>query len=144
MSETNKATIRRFVEEVWNGGNLSAVDNYIAPTYTHHDPSTPDRGRGPEGEKQRVTLYRSAFPDLRFTIEDLIADADTVAIRWSSRGTHNGWLDQIPPTGKPVNVTGVSIARFENGKMIEGWISWDALGMLQQIGVVPDLAKSAV
>jgi steroid delta-isomerase-like uncharacterized protein len=144
MSETNKATIRRFVEEVWNEGNLSAADGYIAPTYTHHDSSTRDFGRGPEGERMRVTLYRSAFPDLRFTIEDLIADGDLVAVRWSSRGTHDGQLDQIPPTGKPVSITGVSVVRFADGKIVEGWISWDTLGMLQQIGVVPDLAKATV
>jgi steroid delta-isomerase-like uncharacterized protein len=144
MSETNEAAVRRFVDEVWNEGNLSAVDNYLAQTYAHHDSSTRDFGRGPEGERRRVTLYRSAFPDLRFTIEDLISDSDAVVIRWSSRGTHKGQLDQIPPTGKPVNVSGVSIVRFAGGKMVEGWISWDALGMLQQIGVIPDLAKATV
>jgi steroid delta-isomerase-like uncharacterized protein len=142
MSETNKAAVRRFVEAVWNEGNLSVADDYVAPTYTHHDPSTPDFERGPEGEKRRVTLYRSAFPDLRLTIEDLIADGDNVAARWSIRATHKGQLDQIPPTGKPVSITGVSIVRFADGKMAEGWIQWDALGMLQQIGVVPELAKA--
>jgi ketosteroid isomerase-like protein len=144
LSETNKAAIRRFVDEVWNQGNLSVVDDFLAPTYTHYDPTTRDFGRGPEGEKQRVTLYRSAFPDLRLTIEDLLEDGDTVVARWSCRGTHDGPLDQILPTGKPVSITGISVVRFADGKMIEARIQWDALGMLQQIGVVPDLTRATV
>ena len=143
MSESNKNVIGRLVEEVWNKGNLPVADQLYAANYTHHDPSTPDVGKGPEGEKKRATLYRGAFPDLRLTIEALIAEGDTVMARWSCHGTHKGDLGGIAPTGKPVTITGQSVVRFANGKMVEGWVNWDALGMMQQLGVVPDLAKAA-
>lgn len=142
MSETNKNVFRRLIEEVWNKGNPKVTDELFTPNYTHHDASTPDVGRGPDSEKKRATLYRAAFPDLRLTIEDIIAEGETVVARWSCRGTHRGDLSGISPTGKQVNITGVSIARFANGKMAEGWVNWDALGMMQQLGVVPVLGKS--
>jgi predicted ester cyclase len=89
-----------------------------------------------------VTLYRNAFPDIRLTIEDMLAEGETVVARWSCRGTHKGELNGIAPTGKQFNITGISIARFTNGKMFEGYINWDALGLMQQLGVVPELAKA--
>ncbi len=107
-----------------------------------YDPSTPDVGRSPESEKKRATLYRTAFPDLRLTIEDIIAEGETVMARWSYRGTHKGDLSGIAPTGKQFNISGVTIARLLNGKIAEGWVNWDALGLMQQLGVVPELAKT--
>jgi len=142
MSEQNKTNIRRLFEEVWNKGQLPVADELFAPTYTHHDSSTPDVGRGPESEKKRVTLYRNAFPDIRLTIEDMLAEGETVVARWSCRGTHKAELNGIAPTGKQFNITGISIARFTNGKMFEGYINWDALGLMQQLGVVPELGKA--
>jgi steroid delta-isomerase-like uncharacterized protein len=142
MSEGNKNVVRRLFEEVWNKGNLQVTDELFTPNYHHHDASTPDVGRGPESEKKRATLYRTAFPDLRLTIEDLIADGETVMVRWSCRGTHKGDLSGIAPTGKQINISGVSIARFANGKMAEGWVNWDALSLMQQLGVVPELGKA--
>ena len=142
MSEGNKFVFRRSFEELWNKGNLSLADELFDPNYAHHDPSTPDVGRGPEGEKKRVALYRTAFPDLRLTIEDVIAEGQTVMARWSCRGTHKGDLSGIAPTGKQVTISGVSVARFTNGKMVEGWVNWDALGLMRQLGVVAELAKT--
>ena len=142
MSEGNKNVVRRLFEEVWNKGNLPVADELFTPNYDHHDPSTPDFGRGPESEKKRATLYRTAFPDLRLTIEDIIAEGDAVMARWSCRGTHKGDLSGIAPTGKQFTISGVSIARIAGGKMAEGWINWDALGLMQQLGVVPELAKT--
>lgn len=144
MSEQNKTIVRRTFEELWNKGNLQLADEFFSPNYAHHDPSTPDVGRGPESEKKRATLYRNAFPDLRLTVEDLIADGERVVARWSCHGTHKGELNGIAPTGKQFTITGVTIARFEHGKMVEGWINWDALGMMQQLGVVPEIAKAKV
>jgi steroid delta-isomerase-like uncharacterized protein len=142
MSEPNKAIVRRLFEELWNKGNLSLADELFSPNYAHYDPSTPDVGRGPESEKNRATLYRTAFPDLRLTIEDIIAEGETVMARWSCRGTHKGDLSGIAPTGKQFNISGVTIARLANGKLAEGWVNWDALGLMQQLGVVPELAKT--
>jgi steroid delta-isomerase-like uncharacterized protein len=141
MSEHNKAVVRRLIEEVWNKGNLSSLDEFFTPNYQNHDPSSPDFGRGPESERKGATLYRNAFPDLRLTIEDIIAEGDTVMVRWSSRGTHKGELNGIAPTGKQINISGITVARLSNGKLAESHVNWDALGMMQQLGVVPEFAK---
>ena len=142
MSDTNKTLVRRLFDEVWNKGHQQVADELFAQNYNHHDSSTPDLGRGPDSEKKRVTLYRNAFPDIRFTVEDLIAEGESVTARWSCHGTHKGELNGIAPTGKQFTISGISVARFTNGKMIEGYVNWDALGMMQQLGVVPELAKS--
>ena len=144
MSEHNKAIVRRLFAELWNNGNLSVADEILAPTYTHHDPSTPDFGKGPDSEKRRASLYRNAFPDIHLTIEDVIAEGETVMTRWSCRGTHKGDLNGMAPTGKHITISGVTIARVSNGKIVEGYVNWDALGMMQQLGVVPELAKAKV
>ena len=143
MSEKNKTIVRRLLEELWNQGNLSVADEFFASTYVHHDASTPDVGRGPESEKKRATLYRTAFPDLHLTIEDVIAEGETVMTRWSCRGTHKGDLNGMAPTGKPITVSGVTVARVSNGKIAEGYVNWDALGLMQQLGVVPQFANKA-
>src|SRR5271156_357033 len=122
MSEGNKNAVRRLFEEVWTKGNLPVADELFAHTYVHHDNSTPDVGRGADSEKKRATLYRTAFPDIRLTIEDMIAEGETVMVRWSGRGTHKGDLNGIAPTGKHFTISGISTARFENGKIVEGWV----------------------
>ena len=142
MSEHNKAIVRRLIEEVWNKGNLSLADQLFTPNYEHHDPSSPDFGRGPESERKRVTLYRNAFPDCRLTIEDIISEGETVMTRWTCRGTHKGDLNGITPTGKQITVSGMTVSRLSNGKFAESHVNWDALGLMQQLGVVPELAKA--
>src|SRR5258708_40220826 len=109
MSEVNKTIVRRLFEEVWNKGNLSVADELFTPNYDHHDLSTPDFGRGPESEKKRATLYRTAFPDLRLTIENIIADGDAVMAFCACRATHNGDLSGIPPAAKHLAIAGESI-----------------------------------
>ena len=141
MSDENKAIVRRSIEEVWTEGNLSIADELFSEHYTHHDPSTLDFGQGPEGEKKRVMFYRTAFPDLQFTIEDMISEGETVTCRWSSTGTHQGPLSMIAPSGRKVSVSGMTFARLAGGKIIEGWVNWDTLSLLQQLGVVPAIMK---
>jgi steroid delta-isomerase-like uncharacterized protein len=143
MSDQNKALARRNVEEIWNQGNLSVIDELVAPNATFHDPSVPGgKFTGPEGFRQFVQIYRGAFPDVRITIEDLIADSDKVVSRWTATGTHKGELMGTAPTGKRVTVTGCNIEQYQNGKVVESWASYDMLGMLQQLGVVPSLAPA--
>jgi steroid delta-isomerase-like uncharacterized protein len=144
MSEHNKAIVRRLFAELWNTGNLSVADEIFAPTYTHYDPSTPDFGKGPDSEKKRAALYRTAFPDIHLSIEHVIAEGETVMTRWSCRGTHKGDLNGIAPTGKHITISGVTIARVSNGKIVEGYVNWDALGLMQQLGVVPQLATAKI
>jgi steroid delta-isomerase-like uncharacterized protein len=141
MSEQNKTIVRRLFEELWNKGNLPVADELIAPTYTHHDAATPDVGRGPDGEKKRLTLYRNAFTDLRLTVEDMIAEGETVMARWSCRGAHKGKLSGIAPTGKQIAISGVTVCGVANGKIVEGWVNWDAPSLMQQLGVVPELGN---
>jgi steroid delta-isomerase-like uncharacterized protein len=144
MSEQNKTVVRRLFDELWNKGNLQVADEIFAPTYLHHDDSTPDLGKGPESEKKRVNLYRTAFQDFRLTMEDLVADGETVVARWCCRGVHKGELNGIAPTGKQFAITGITIARFANGKIVEAFVNWDALGLMRQLGVVPQPTKSLV
>ncbi len=136
-TEDNKATTRSFFEEVFNRGNLAIVDEIKSSNYMFHDPGLPEPVRGPEGFKHYLAMFRTAFPDLHSTIEDLLAEGEKVAVRFTFAGTQQGELMGIPPTGKQVTVTAILIARLVNGKFVEGWINYDALGMLQQLGVIP-------
>jgi steroid delta-isomerase-like uncharacterized protein len=137
MSEENKALVRRWFEELFNEGNLEVADEIFASNNIPHDPSLPNLPLGPEGAKQLVNLYRSAFPDVRLTIEDELADGDKVVTRWVGRGTHQGVLMGVAPTGEQVETTGISIWRIEEGKIVESWANYDTLGMLQQVGALP-------
>jgi steroid delta-isomerase-like uncharacterized protein len=134
-AEENKAVVRRWVEEAYNKGNVAVADAIYAPDYVLHDLTAPVRG--PEALKQFATMYRTAFPDLRITLEDMIAEGDTVVWRYTARGTQHGELTGLPPTGKPVTVTGIVISRFAGGRWAEDWHSQDTLGMLQQLGAFP-------
>ena len=138
--EANKATLRRVPDEVFNQGNLSVVDELFAPDYVMHDPGDPGAAlHGYEAFKEQyVGMFRTAFPDLQITIEDQVAEADKVASRYIAQGTHQGELMGIPPTNNRVQVTGTIVSRFtEEGKIAEEWNNFDALGMMQQLGVVP-------
>ena len=134
-TEDNKAVARHSFEEVMNHVNLAVIDEVFSPTYVLHAPAGPVHGL--DGFKQFVLMYRSAFPDAHYTIEEMIAEGDKVVTRWSGTGTHLGELMGIPPTGKRVTVTGISIGRYEGGKLVEEWLNFDALGMLQQLSVIP-------
>src|SRR2546427_1772684 len=137
-TEQNKALTRRFRLEVFSQGNIAAIDEICDANWTYHDPDPQGNWpRGPQGMRQLVNLYRSALPDLHFTIEDEVAEGDKVVTRWTARGTHKGELMGIPPTGRQATVTGITINRMANGKIVEDWVNFDALGMMQQLGVIP-------
>jgi len=132
---------RRVFEEIWNNKKLDAVDELMAVNYVHHDPQSPVVSTGIESYKQFVNHYLKAFPDLHFTIDDEVADEHTIVSRWTATGTHQGDLPGIPRTGRKFSVTGMTIARVKNGKIIESWGNWDTLGLMQQLGVLPIEAK---
>ena len=136
--EENKANTRRAVEEFWNKGKMELLNEFWATNYVHHDPTNPEIN-DLEGFKQWVIMSRTAFPDLHVTIEDIIAEGDKVVTRWTVRGTHKGELGEIPPTGKEVTFTGITIDRFDGGKSVESWWNDDDLGLLQQLGVIPPM-----
>jgi steroid delta-isomerase-like uncharacterized protein len=139
MSEANKSLIRRLVEEGWNKRNLALVDELYADC-VYHSPATGEiKG---EALKQFLASMLAAFPDIRFTIQDQVAEGDKLVTRWSCTGTHLGELVGLAPTGKQVTFSGMAIVRIVDGKIVEQWEESDALGILQQLGAVPPLTKA--
>jgi steroid delta-isomerase-like uncharacterized protein len=135
MSEDLKALINRS-KEMWNTGNLKIVDEIYAQNFFNHYPFDPSV-RDLESFKKFVAECRKGMPDLNVLIEDMIAEGDRLACRWECSGTHKVDFFGIPATGKKATWTGVTIYRFDSGKIVEAWWSEDALGMLQQLGVIP-------
>lgn len=134
--EENKAIARRWNEEIWSKGSLATIDELFATDYVCHYPGdpTPDR----ESYKQWVAMSFAAFADVHCTIEDMVAEGDKVALRWTWRVTHSkGEYMGIAPTGKQMTITGIFILRIEGGKIVEEWGNSDDLGMMQQLGVIP-------
>jgi steroid delta-isomerase-like uncharacterized protein len=134
----NETAIRELIEQAWNRGNLAVTEELVAPDVVDHDPARPrglPEGRG--GLKEAISMYRDAFPDLRLSIDDLFAERDKVVWRWHAEGTHSGEFQGLLPTGRRGEVTGISIARLEDGKVAEVWTEWDNLGLLQQLGLAP-------
>lgn len=143
MSEQNKALSKRNFDEVWNQRKLAVIDELVSANSVLHDPTVPGgKVTGSQGYRQFVEIYLAAFPDLHFTIQDQFADGDKVATRWTGTGTQTGALMGIAPTGKRSTVTGITIDRYQNGKAVESWVNYDALGMFQQLGVIPMLAPA--
>jgi steroid delta-isomerase-like uncharacterized protein len=135
---TTNATAQRFFDEVWSEGRLELVDELFAPEYVGHPSGPEETVRGPEGVKGYVGRLRAGVPDLTVTIEDQVIDDAKVATRWTARGTHDGALLGIQPTGRSATVTGITIQRIgDAGQIVEGWTNWDMLGMFQQLGVAP-------
>ena len=134
----NKAIVRRHYDEYWNQGNLEVGTELHSADYVFHDANSPAL-RGSVAYDQFATMYRTAFPDLHFTTEDLIAEGDKVVQRWTASGTHMGELMGIPPTGKHASNTGISVYRLAGSVIVEEWVNWSTLGMLQQLGVIPPL-----
>ena len=135
MSEENKTLIRRIVEDLWHKKTSALIDELYAPTYVLHSPD--GVLRGPAGYRRLYTVYTTAFPDIRFTIEDMVAEGDKVATHYTVRGTHTGDLRGIAPTRKQVTVMGTGIHRVAGGQVVEERSVWDTLSLMQQLGVVP-------
>lgn len=130
----NKAAVRRYLDEAWNKGNLDIIDELMAPSYARY---TPGGKLDREGQKQRIAGFRRAFPDLHADVDRILAEDDHVAFRVIMRGTHEGQLLGVAPTGESVTITATDIARFENGKIVEHWGNMDELGLLRQLGAFP-------
>jgi len=134
-AEENKAVIRRLIEEAFNKGNMAVVDECTAADFVHHGAAL--ELKGPELIKQLVTILRTAFPDLHFTIDDIVAEGDMVAHRFTYRGTFKGEMSGIAPTGKQFTQTAAAFTRFVGGKQAEAWQYGDSLSFYQQLGVTP-------
>ena len=134
---------QRVIEEIFGAGNYELAHELIGAEAIGHDSARPEPVTGPGGVIEAARGYRDAFPDLRLTAEQVIADGDYVAVRWTARGTHRGDLFGIAPTGKETTVTGITIDRWQDGKIQESWTSWDTLGLLQQLGAMPAAMQTA-
>jgi steroid delta-isomerase-like uncharacterized protein len=141
-AQENKALARRWVEGLFNEGNLAVADEILSPDFVLHAPFEPRELRGREAVKQFISAYRQAFPDGHTTIEEQIAEGDKAVNRWRVRATHQGEFQGIAASGKRVEVTGIDIVRVAEGKLAEGWVELDGLGWLQQMGAIPAPGQS--
>jgi steroid delta-isomerase-like uncharacterized protein len=139
-AEENKALVERFVEEFWNEGNMSAADKLMAVDAEIHMPTR--EVVDPEGLKGFAESWRESFPDWYSTFEELIAEGDRVAERWTGRGTHLGELQGIPPTGKGVEAPGSVFYRIVDGKIVEFRGQLDMMSLMQQLGVIPSTQQA--
>lgn len=135
-AEENAAVIRRWIEEGWNQGKVAVVDELTAPDFVDHHlpPGVPPNA---EGHKAWLQMARAGFPDIRITIEDMVVDGDKVVARMTVTGTQTGEFMGVPPSGKSVHVAAIGISRIVDGKSVEYWETFDALGLMQQIGAIP-------
>jgi steroid delta-isomerase-like uncharacterized protein len=135
-TEENKAIVRRMTEEFYNQGNVDLAEHFFADTYMHHDPASPNV-RDRDGLKQVLRAFLAGCPDLHITIDELLAEGDTVAKRWTYYATHTGDLSGLPPTGKRITMSGLELFRLQGGKIVECWLGYDNLSLMQQLGVIP-------
>lgn len=133
-TEKNKAIAHAFFTKAWSEGDFSTVEQTFSPDVVDHF----DKATGIAVVKQLILNFRTAFPDLKFSLDDEVAEGDKVVHRWSMSGTHKAPLMGIPATGKHASWTGITIVRFENGKIVERWANVDVLAVLQQLGVIPE------
>lgn len=137
--EENKAIVRKFFEEGPSKGNLAAADDLLLPSFALHTPlpSAP----GPQGMKDIITACRVAFEHLDVTVEDMVAEGDKVAARFVAHGVHKGSFMNLPPTGKPIAMTGIEIFRIEDGKIAELWGEANLMGLMVQLGIIPVIGR---
>ena len=135
-AEENKALVRRFVDEVQSAGNIDLIDEICSPEFVNHS-APPGIPADREGIKILTAMFRGAFPDSYFTVEDMVAEGDKVVTRKTFHGTHEGELMGIPPTGRRVSMGLIDIVRIADGRVVEHWSVGDNLGMMQQLGIIP-------
>ena len=135
--EQNKALFRRFVEEVFNKGNVSTIDEFLAPNFVEREVLPPGTPSGREGVKQLTMMFRTAFPDFNVSIDDMIAEGDKIVARTTWSGTQKGEFMGIPSSGKRVSFDVIDIIRISEGKGVEHWGVMDSSALMQQLGVIP-------
>jgi len=131
----DKEIARRFREDLWNTGDLAIADELVTRDclIDAHIPFPIDFARGPDAVRHLVFFYHLAFTEIRVTADQIVAEGETVAVRWTARGRHTGHVPGLPPTGREIVTTGIDMLRIVNGKIVEGWVSWDVLGLVEQM-----------
>ena len=137
MPMDNKLIIQALYEEVWNKRKIDLVEVLISPSHSLQSPLVSGRAIGPEVYKDQIHMITTAYPDLRFTIEEMIAEDEKVACYWTLSGTQHGDFQGIPHTGKKISIDGITIHHVTNGKIMDSYVSLDLWGMMQQLGVAP-------
>ena len=141
MPIDSKTIVRRLYEDVWNKRKLEAVSDLFSPSHALRDNNSSGSSVGPEAYKIQVAMYLAAFPDLRFVVEDTVAEKDKLVTSWTISGTHKGEFLGVRPTNKKITIEGITIHYLANGKIIDSNVSWDALGLMRQLGVFPLLTQ---
>jgi steroid delta-isomerase-like uncharacterized protein len=139
-AEQNKSIVYRWVEQAWNHGDFSSAAALYVPTYQLHDDTAPVPVNSPDALAEFIKTFRRAMPDLRMTVEQLIAEGEMVAWRFRVTGTQTAELLGIPPTNRPVSISGTVTSRFQNGQWAEDYANWDVYSMLRQLGAIPENA----
>jgi steroid delta-isomerase-like uncharacterized protein len=143
VTEDIKTISRRVAVEGFAQGSIAVIDELVAEDIVNHDETIPPEiPTGREGIKMLAQAYNAAFPDMDFKVEDQIAEGDKVVTRWTARGTQQGEMMGIPPTGKEARTTGITIDRVVGGKIVETWTNWDQLSLLRQLGVIPEMTPA--
>ena len=135
MSEQNKTLARRWFEDLFSRGDLDAANEILSAEFVDHLPREEERGI--EELKHYVSIYRTAFPDIQDTVEEIVAEVDKVVVRWRSHGTHQGEFMRVPPTGRHVTFTRMRLFRMAENKIAETWVNLDERGLQEQLGAVP-------
>ncbi len=135
MSDENKKIARKLMDDGWSKGKVEVIDELMAPNCRFHDSGFPTLTSGAENYKQHIRSCREGFPDLKFTIDDEIAERNEVVLHWKGHGTHRGMFMGLPATNKSATVSGTTISRIEKGKIVEQWADWNVLSLMEQLGV---------
>ena len=145
MYEDNKAIARKYLEEVWNESKLDVLEQIVAADCSLHDPVFPSLTPGKDSLKRHIQMCKTSFPDLRFTLDNEIAERNEVVIHWTARGTHKAPFLGMQPTNRKATVSGTSIFRISGGKIVETWSDWNVLTLMEQLGLsVSPKAKAEV
>jgi steroid delta-isomerase-like uncharacterized protein len=132
--EDTKHLVRRYIEDVWNRGDVTALDELTSAVFAYHLNGQPSLDRA--GMRSFISMMRAAFPDWHVEISEMIAEGDVVAVRWRGKATHQGAFRGIPPTGRPISVTGINMYYLADGTVDAEWEQMDSLGMAQQLGAL--------
>jgi len=141
MPSDNRAIILRLYEEAWNKRKMEVIKELISPSHALQAPNLSGSAVGPEAYQGQILRFLGGFPDLRFTIEDTIAEKDKVVACWTFSGTHKGDFMGVPPTSRKVSVEGMTIHHLADGKIMDSYTNWDALGMMKQLGAFPTVGE---